>query len=251
MPKFFVSNNQIRDEEIHIIGEDVNHIVNVLRLKIDNEIYICDRELGITYNTKIVSLSRESVICKILQKSNKITESNVDVTIFQGLPKADKMEYIIQKSTELGVKTIVPVVMKRCIVKVNAKDEIKKIERWQKIAETASKQSGRNLIPTIGLIQNINQIKVKFSDFDLVIVAYEEEDIVTLKDELKKLNNTYIEKSNLKIGIVIGPEGGLDKEEVERLREGGAKVITLGKRILRTETASLTILSNIMYEFEL
>jgi len=118
MPKFFVSNNQIKDEQINIIGEDVNHIINVLRLKIEDEIDVCDKDIGITYNSKIIEFSKESVICKILEKIEKTTESKiVDVTIFQGLPKADKMEYIIQKTTELGVKTIIPVAMKRCIVK--------------------------------------------------------------------------------------------------------------------------------------
>ncbi len=251
MPKFFVSDNQIKDGQINIVGEDVNHIINVLRLKIEDEIDVCDKDMGITYNSKIIEFSKESVVCKILEKIEKTTESSIDVTIFQGLPKADKMEYIIQKSTELGVKTIIPVAMKRCIVKLDKKDEVKKIERWQKIAEVASKQSGRDLIPTIKQLENINQIKETISEFDLVIVAYEEEKIVTLKDELIKLKDIYIKNSKLKIGVVIGPEGGLDKQEVEDLKQSGAKVITLGERILRTETAPLMILSNIMYEFEL
>lgn len=252
MPKFFVSNNQIEDGQINIIGEDVNHIVNVLRLKVEDKIDVCNKEIGITYNSKIVECSQESVVCKILKKIEKTTESRVvEVTIFQGLPKSDKMEYIIQKSTELGVKTIIPVAMKRCIVKLDKRDEAKKIDRWQKIAEVASKQSGRDLIPIIKQIEDINQIKEKIYEFDLVIVAYEEEKIVTLKDELKNLKDTYIKNTKLKIGVVIGPEGGLDKEEVEELKQNGAKVITLGERILRTETAPLMILSNIMYEFEL
>lgn len=251
MPKFFVNSNQIKNEKICIIGEDVNHIVNVLRLKIGDEIFVCDKDIGMTYNSKIIEILKENVWCEIKEKLEKTTESTVDVTIFQGLPKADKMEYIIQKSTELGVKTIIPVAMKRCIVKLDKKDETKKIERWQKIAEVASKQSGRDIIPTIESVENINYIKENISQFDLVIIAYEEEKIVTLKDELIKLKDTYTKNSKLKVGVVIGPEGGLDKEEVEILKQRGAKVITLGERILRTETASLTILSNIIYEFEL
>lgn len=251
MPKFFVSNNQVKNEKIYINGEDVNHIVNVLRLKIEDEIYICDKEKGITYNSKIIDISKESVICQMQEELEKKSESNVQVTIFQGLPKADKMEYIIQKCTELGVKTIIPVTMKRCIVKLDKKDEIKKIDRWQKIAEVAAKQSGRDIIPTIRQPENIKQIQEKISEFDLVIVAYEEEKVVSLKDELMKLKGIYVKNGSLKIGVVIGPEGGLDNQEVELLMQNGAKVITLGKRILRTETAPLMILSNIMYEFEL
>lgn len=251
MPKFFVSNNQIKDEQINIIGEDVNHIVNVLRLKINDKIEICDKDMGITYNSIILELSKHEVSCRILEKIEKTTESKVDVTIFQGLPKADKMEYIIQKCTELGVKTIIPVAMKRCIVKLDKKDEAKKIDRWQKIAEVASKQSGRDLIPAIKQVETIKQVKEEILKYDLVIIAYEEEKMATLKKELKNLKEKDIKNCTLKIGVVIGPEGGLDKEEVDELEKKGAKVITLGERILRTETAPIAILSNIMYEFEL
>ena len=248
MPKFFVSNEQIKDGTICIIGEDVNHIANVLRLKKDDEILVCDKDKNVTYCTRLVDILKENVICQILREIEQTTESNVDITIFQGLPKADKMEYIIQKSTELGVKEIIPVAMKRCIVKLDGKDEIKKIDRWQKIAEVAAKQSGRDMIPKIERVIHINDIKEMISNFDLILIAYEEEKIVTLKTALKRLKDR-IEK--LKIGIVIGPEGGIEKEEVKCLKEKGAIVITLGSRILRTETASLTILSNIIYEFEL
>ena len=250
MSKFFVANEQIKDGKIYITGEDVNHIVNVLRLKVDDEILVCDKDSSVTYKTKIIEVLKEKVLCQVIEKVKETTESNVDVTIFQGLPKADKMEYIIQKGTELGVKKIVPVEMKRCIVKFDKKDEVKKIARWQKIAEVAAKQAGRDFIPVIENLIDINEIENISSDFDLIIVAYEEEKIISLKDELKKLKESYDNDSRLKIGVVIGPEGGLDKIEVENLKQNGAKVVTLGNRILRTETASIAILSNVMYEFE-
>ena len=270
MSKFFVANQQIQNGMITIIGEDVNHITNVLRLQRKDELFVCDKENGVTYKTTITELEKEAVICKIIEKIPDTTESNVRVTIFQGLPKADKMEYIIQKTTELGVKDIVPVRMKRCIVKLEGKDETKKIDRWQKIAEVAAKQSGRDRIPKVENIIHIEQLKEQISNFDLFLIAYEEEKENTLKNELSKLHSNRIKKEvdlfkkmksedrfqyygikeELTVGGVIGPEGGLDKQEVEILQQNGAKIVTLGKRILRTETAPIAILSNIMYEFD-
>lgn len=250
MPKFFVENKQIQNETIHVIGNDVNHIVNVLRLKKDDMLLVCDKDIGKTYQTKIENIQKEKVECTILEEVIDKVESKIEVSIFQGLPKAEKMEYIIQKSTELGVKTIRPVSLKRCIVKLDGKDSRKKIERWQKIAEVAAKQSGRNVIPSIEDVIEIKRVKECIKEFDLFLVAYEEEKNVTLKQELKKIKQKYLENNALKIGILIGPEGGLEKEEVENLKQSGAKVITLGNRILRTETAPIAVLSNIMYEYD-
>ena len=249
MPKFFVAQNQIENESIYINGEDVNHIVNVLRLTNDDEIFICNKDNNITYKSKIVKIEKNKVTCKIEEILENNTESNINVTIFQGLPKADKMEYIIQKTTELGVKEIVPVMMKRSIVKLDGKEADKKIERWQKIAEVASKQSGRDAIPSIGKILKVQELANKVSAYDMFIIAYEKENDVTLKQMLKSIKIKENEK--LKIGVLIGPEGGIDETEIDLLKEKGAKIITLGKRILRTETAPITILSNIMYEYEL
>ena len=249
MPKFFVEKSQIENETIYITGEDVNHISKVLRLAKDNEILVCNKENNITYQTKISNIERNRVVCKILNQIQENVESKIHVTIFQGLPKADKMEYIIQKATELGAKKIVPVSMNRCVVKVDKKDEKKKIDRWQKIAEVAAKQSGRDAIPTVENICKLEKIKEIIQDYDLFILAYEKEKNVTLKQVLKKI---IIEKQEiLKIGVLIGPEGGIEQTEIDCLVEKGAKVMTLGNRILRTETASLAILSNIMYEYEL
>ena len=174
-------------------------------------------------------------------------ETDIKVTIFQGLPKADKMEYIIQKSVELGAYDITPVEMKRCIVKLNEKDKEKKIQRWQKIAEVAAKQCKRDIIPKINNITNVKLICNIIQNYDIILVAYEKEKERTLKSELKKIKE-YNQKN---IGIIIGPEGGLDEDDVKLLEESGAKVITLGNRILRTETVALNVLSNIMYELEI
>lgn len=251
MPKFFVENQQIENETIYITGEDVNHISNVLRLVKDNEILVCNKENNITYQTKISEIGRNQVVCEILNQVQENAESKVCVTIFQGLPKADKMEYIIQKSTELGAKKIVPVAMNRCIVKIDKKDEKKKIDRWQKIAEVAAKQSGRDAIPIVENVCKFDKITELIQDYNLFIIAYEKEKNVTLKQVLKQIKIEKMEEEILKIGVLIGPEGGIEQTEIDRLVESGAKVITLGNRILRTETASLTILSNIMYEYEL
>lgn len=245
MPKFFVANNQIKDNIIEIIGDDVNHIVNVLRLSKKDEITITDKEYNVSYNSEIEELSKESVICKILNKIEDTTEINIDVTIFQGIPKAEKMEYIIQKTTELGVKRIIPVSMRRCIVKLEGKDEKKKIERWQKIAEVAAKQSGRDVIPKIENVLNVKEVVDKIKESEVFLIAYENEKETSLKEVLK--NNKNIKR----ISILVGPEGGLEENEIEILKQAGAKTITLGKRILRTETAPIAMLSNIIYEYEL
>ena len=158
------------------------------------------------------------------------------------------MELVIQKSVELGVFDITPVEMKRCIVKLKEKDKEKKLQRWQKISEVAAKQCGRNIIPKINTFQNLKNICQNFKEYDIVLVCYENEKEKTLKQELKKIIKE--NKKDVKIAIVVGPEGGIEKEEVEIMQENGAKVITLGKRILRTETVALNVLSVIMYELE-
>lgn len=247
MPKFFVKKEQIKEKMIEI-KEDVRHIKNVLRKEIDDEIEICNQEDGKNYKCKISQINQENIICEIIEQIESKAESQIYVDIYQGLPKADKMELIIQKSVELGVHTIIPTNMKRCIVKIEPKEEHKKIERWQKISEVAAKQSGRDIIPKVENITNVKNINNDNKQYDMLIVAYEEEKENTLKQELIKLKN--MKKEKLNIGIVIGPEGGIDKEEIEMLKKAGAKIVTLGQRILRTETVALNVLSIIMYELE-
>lgn len=241
MHNFFVNNNQIENNTVRIYNQDAKHISTVLRMKKDEKIYVSNKDTGIKYLSKIEQISKDEVLCTIINEVAS-TESCISVTLFQGLPKADKMEYIIQKSVELGVYEIVPVEMKNCIYKL--KDENKKLQRWQVIAETAAKQSKRNVIPRVSKLENIDSLCNKIDKYDLVIIAYESEENITLKQVLKS------SKEAKNIAIIIGPEGGLDKKEIDKLVDSGAKVSSLGKRILRTETAPVAMLSMIMYEYE-
>ena len=239
---FFVNNSQIKENKIYINNSDVNHIKNVLRKKPGDVISIVSD--GIYYKSKIISLSSECVQCEIIER-NKEVVSGPNITIFQGLAKADKIEYIIQKCTELGVYEIIPTEMKRCVVKIDEKDKLKKIERWKKIAEVASKQSLRNDILKVDRILNLDQAIEIFNEYDYIIMAYEKEMNNTLKSVIRS-----IEKKNLKIAVIIGPEGGIDEEEVKKLIDNGAISVSLGKRILRTETAPVVISSILIYELE-
>lgn len=249
MPRFFVKNKQINEKKIEILGDDIKHIKNVLRKEIDDEIEICDQETEKVYICKIKKMGNEKIEAYV-EKEIESYEDGIKVDIYQGLPKSDKMELIIQKSVELGVNTVIPVAMKRCVVKINPKDEIKKIERWQKIAESAAKQSGRNTIPKIENIIKIEDIVKKANKYDIIIVAYENEKNNKLKKELLNIKKSSNKSSKISIAVVIGPEGGLEEMDVELLKQNGAKVVTLGKRILRTETVALNILSIIQYELE-
>lgn len=245
MYKFFVNSDQIDNNEIKIIGEDVNHIKNVLRLKVGEEICICDKQTSSSFHCKILNLDKEQIICEKLEKILETTETKNYIHIFQGMPKGDKLEFVIEKCTELGVKEITPVIMKRTIVKIDEKDKLKKLTRWNKIAEVAAKQSGRDEILKVNQIINFKNIFEIIKEYDIVLIAYENEKNNTLKNILRE---TKKEKRPLKVAVLIGPEGGIDKEEIEQL--SGYKIITLGKRILRTETAPLVIASNILYELE-
>ena len=247
MRKFFVKENQINNELITILDEDVNHIKNVLRLNVGENLQICDIDSSKNYICEILELTAKSVTCKILEEIQSIAEGNVELHIFQGLPKADKMELIIQKGTELGVSEFVPVSFKRSIVKISPKDERKKIDRWNKISEVAAKQSKRDIIPKVRNVESIKNVCNEIKNYDIVLLAYELEENNYIKNELLKIKNT---KENYKIAVIIGPEGGIEKEEVEVLENAGAKVISLGKRILRTETVALQVSSIIMYELE-
>lgn len=204
MPKFFIKEEQIKENQIIIKGQDVNHIKKVLRAKIGDELQICNSKTKENFLCDIEKINNEDIICNIKQKIEEKVESNVEVTIFQGLPKADKMEYIIQKSVELGVYDIIPVEMKRCVVKLDEKDKNKKITRWQKISEVAAKQCGRDIIPEIKEIINIKKLCNLIESYDIVLVAYENEKENTLKEEIKLIKeNTKYDNNKIKIGIVI------------------------------------------------
>ncbi|MCI8759553.1 MAG: 16S rRNA (uracil(1498)-N(3))-methyltransferase [Clostridia bacterium] len=248
MPKFFITNQNIENKQIIIIGNDVNHIKKVLRKKQGECITICNKDTSKDYLCEILKLEEKEITCRIVQELESDAESNVQISIWQGLPKADKMELIIQKAVELGCYDITPIEMRRCVVKLNDKDKKKKQERWQKIAEVAAKQSGRNRVPVIHNTISIKDICKLCQEYDRVIVAYEKEKENKLRYELEKIK--LVNNRNWKIAILIGPEGGIDETEIEELKKENVKIVTLGNRILRTETVAFNLLSIIMYELE-
>ncbi|MBB6696365.1 16S rRNA (uracil(1498)-N(3))-methyltransferase [Clostridium algidicarnis] len=241
MHKFFLKPEDISLEEASIRGEDVKHIYKVLRLEIGEKIII-NNENGCEYLGVISSIDKTLVKVKILEKLDINNESPVEIYLFQGLPKATKMDLIVQKNTELGIKEITPILTSRVDVKL--KGEFKKIDRLQRIALEASKQSKRTLIPKIREPISLAEVIDSLPRFDLVIVPYEDETEVTIKQMVISLD-----KSNIKtVAIIIGPEGGFEREEIEMLKKVGAKIITLGPRILRTETAGFTATTLVQYE---
>ncbi len=242
MSKFFVTPDKITNNKIIIDTDDVAHILRVLRLGIGDIVTVCDSQ-GNDYNAEISQIEAKSIECSIKEKYASVSEPNIQVTLFQGLPKASKMEYIIQKTTELGITEIVPVKLSRCVVKIdNKKDEKKKLDRWQKISEAAAKQSGRGIVPAISEIMTLDEVIERSKEFDLFFVPYECEEQKTLK-EVFLLNPDVIN-----VGFLIGPEGGFDIAEADKLHKSGIETVTLGKRILRTETAGEAVLAMTMYE---
>ncbi|NLY42543.1 MAG: 16S rRNA (uracil(1498)-N(3))-methyltransferase [Clostridiaceae bacterium] len=242
MSKFFVSPGNIRGDRILVQGEDVNHIVRVLRMKVGDQLTLCDGE-GRDYTVCIDEIGKEEVNTKILDCRDSLTEPPVNVILFQGIPKAAKMEYIIQKTTELGISRVVPVVTRRTVVKLEeGRNEKNKINRWQKIAREAAKQSNRGRIPHISYPVSFDDAIKEGSSLDMCIMAYEGE-------QNKSIKSCLVPGMHYRsIGIFIGPEGGFDAEEVSKAQEEGINIVSLGPRILRTETAGLAVLSIIMYE---
>ncbi len=241
MYNFFVESDQFYNDKVDIKDENFNHIKNVLRMKTEDELIVSDKEKGNSFLCQICEIGENKIICNIL-KEMESTEPKVDVDLFQGIPKSDKMEMIIQKNIEVGINKIYPVEMKFCIGKI--KDN-KKIVRWQTIAEAAAKQSKRNIIPKIENPITFKEMSILIKEYDLALIAYENEEKTNIKEVLQEYPDAK------RIAIIIGPEGGIGKEEVENLVSNGAKEVSLGKRILRTETASISMLSMIMYQYDL
>ena len=244
MHHFFVSPDQIDEKYVTITGGDVNHIKNVLRMKVDEELLISNGH-DKDYYCKIESISDEEIKALILDEEFEGTELPTELYLFQGLPKSDKMELIIQKAVELGVKEIIPVATKRCVVKLDNKKEVSKIKRWQAISESAAKQSRRTIIPEVAPVMTFKEAINRAKEFELGIIPYENfKDMKETREVLEKV------QKGIKIGIFIGPEGGFEESEVQYALENGIRPISLGKRILRTETAGLTILSVLMFQLE-
>lgn len=244
MHHFFVTPQQVKEETIWIEGTDVNHIKNVLRMKIGEELQISDGN-NKKYLCEIVSMTSDEVHVQIKEELQSDTELPSKIYLFQGLPKSDKMELIVQKAVELGAYEIIPVATKRAVVKLDDKKAAKKVERWNSIAEGGAKQSGRNVIPQVKRVMSYKEAIQYAKDLDVVLIPYE---LAEGMPETRQIISSI--QPGQSVGIFIGPEGGFETAEVEYAIENGAKAITLGKRILRTETAGLTTLSILMYHLE-
>ena len=243
MYHFFVDKSQIHPASITITGPDVNHIKNVLRMKPGEKIRVCTRN-GQNYFCSISDITESFVRADILEKEAESTELPCRIYLFQGLPKGDRMEYIIQKSVELGVYEIIPVAMKYCVVKLDAKKAGNKVKRWQAISESAAKQSKRSRIPEVHAVMNFKDAVEYAKLQDMILVPYENErGMEATREALKKV------KPGQSISVFIGPEGGFSEEEIDALRQD-AEVLSLGKRILRTDTAAICAMSMLMLELE-
>lgn len=241
MPKFFFNKNDISRGQVQLFGEDEKHIKTVLRAREGEEVTLCDGE-GVDYQCRIASLER-GVLLDIISKEVCETEPKTKITLYQGLPKADKMELIIQKCVELGIDRIVAVSTERAIVKLDKK-EAKKLERWQKIAEAAAKQSGRGKIPEISQqVLKFKEAVAEAKKLDGAIIPYEREQETGIRQFVQGFQGE-------SVGIFIGPEGGFSDEEIALAQENGITPITLGKRILRTETAGMTTTAILLYELD-
>ena len=227
-----------------IKNSDYNHIKNVLRMNIGEKILVSMN--GISSLCEIADFQNDAVIAKIITENYKITELPINIHLFQGLPKSDKMELIIQKCVELGVSEITPVAMSRCVVKLDDKKKENKISRWQAISESAAKQSKRTTIPKINKVLSFKELLNIIKDFDLFLVPYESKD--GMKSTVNAISN--INKGN-NIAILIGPEGGFETDEIICAENNGGKIVSLGKRILRTETAAITAVSMCMLYAEM
>lgn len=244
MYNFFIDENDRQGDYCRITGNDSNHIKNVLRMKTGDEILV---SFGGTSNLCVIeSLDGETVTVKITKEDYQSTDLPVKIYLFQGLPKGDKNELIIQKAVELGVHAIIPTEMHRCVVKLDDKKKKSKVARWQAVSESAAKQSKRSIIPEIFPVMSYKQALEEAKKLDLLLVPYEcERGMQATKDALSQIKN------GMSIGIIIGPEGGFEESEVNAALEIGGKAISLGQRILRTETAAITAVGMCMLHTEM
>ena len=244
MQQFFAEPSWITESEILIRGADLNHMKNVLRMKVGEDVRINDGQ-GTTYLCCLNRYEKDQAVLDVFRKLDTETELPSEIILFQGLPKGDKMEWIVQKSVELGAHKIVPFSAKRSVVKFDEKKAVKKQERWQLIAKGAAEQSGRGVIPEVCGVCSFTEALEQAESLDVVLIPYELEE--GMAETVRVIEQIEPGQS---VGIFIGPEGGFEEAEVLRAKEKGARPVTLGKRILRTETAGLTTLSILMYHIE-
>lgn len=240
MNRFFVKPDDMTEDRAAIIGEDVKHISKVLRMQSGDRVMLSDG-CGYEYLAEIETISRERVELKLLDKKLCSAEPKQRITLYQGIPKAGKMELIIQKCVELGINGIIPVAAERSVVRVKPGEYKAKQTRYQRVACEAAKQSGRGIIPHIGELTTFKTADM--SAYDLILVAYEDR-----QTSLKEVLRANMKAEN--IAVIIGPEGGLEIGEVESLINKGGKAVSLGRRILRTETAGMATVAMILYELE-
>ncbi len=281
MHRFFVDDNAIEGEVVKVTGSDFNHISHSLRMQVSDQ-FIVNNGDGLDYIVEIEAISEEMIIAKIISSEKNRNEPSLSVTLAQAIPKKSNMDLIVQKCTEIGIKKIIPINTKRTIVKLTGKKLQKRRDRWQKIAEEAAKQSRRGIIPIIDELINFKDLKSVFDDYDMILIPWEDEEKLALKelwkskynekqDEIDKEENEKNRKDNNqnlykdkqmsnellndveKLGIenvlvIIGPEGGFTTDEVEFVQKNGGHAITLGPRILRTETAGFVALTALLYQ---
>lgn len=247
MYRFYVEKSEIQSGEVRLTGEDHNHIRNVLRMQPGQEITVCDGE-GTDYLCRLKALDREQVTAELLSGKPSQTELPVQLVLYQGLPKKDKMELIIQKAVELGASRIVPVMTKRTVIRLeDEKKEARKRERWQSIARAAAMQSMRGIIPQVSPVIPFSGALREASGLGSAVIPYE---CARGIEETRRFIAGLAEKRAGSVGIFIGPEGGFAPEEITAAAAAGVCPITLGRRILRTETAGLAALSILMLAFE-
>ena len=245
MHHFFVAPSQITEKEIIVEGTDVNHITNVLRMEKGEEVQVSDGQGGQVYRCEIASFEEDTVRLNILEILKDGMELPSKIYLFQGLPKSDKMELIIQKAVELGAYEVIPVAMKRCVVRLDDKKAASKCKRWQTIAESAAKQSKRGIIPKVHDVLSVEEALAYAENMQVKMLPYE---LATGMEATKELIASI--RPGDSVAVWIGPEGGFDEKEVRLASEHGFQAISLGKRILRTETAGMTVLSILMYQME-
>ena len=254
MQHFFVESSQIQGNRIRITGTDVNHIRNVLRMHSGEEISVSNGTDGRDYRCEIDTITEDEVLCRLMFIKEDGVELPVRITLFQGLPKADKMELIIQKAVELGAAEIVPVATARCVVKLDDKKAKSKVERWQGISEAAAKQSKRAVVPQVCAPMSMKEALNYASEMAMAAIPYELAEGMQATDrfveDVCKLAAQNAGEEKPQIGIFIGPEGGFTEEEITLAQEKKVCPLSLGKRILRTETAGMAILSVLMYHLE-
>lgn len=270
MSRFFIPSENIYYEETRpvsaaVYGDDVNHIRNVLRMSVGEPLLLCDSR-GLLYHCVIAEMTAERILAKVESVTASETERQIPVYLFQGVPKGDKMELIIQKGVELGVNGIFPVLTERTVVKFHsASDMEKKQTRWQRISLEAAKQCGRDAVPEVAMPIPIEKVSAYVTQpmFQnaLKLIPYENEQNITLKNILQKYRTAFSEAAGESAGeaqnvrfdsicVMIGPEGGFSVGEVKTMTEAGFFPVSLGKRILRTETAGFAAVAAIRYEFE-